>query len=97
MGTESFFDWLGETLGKAIRFLVDLLSGVLGGIWGAMDDFLHGLARAIGMDVSFFSFVLLFLGLLLIYSGVRAFARRSIFGGLLWTLFGLIVMSWLIR
>ncbi len=52
MGTEGFFDGLGEMLGRAIRFVVDLLSGLLGGIWGAMDDFLHGLARAIGMDAS---------------------------------------------
>ncbi|MNP08258.1 hypothetical protein D3C76_1003180 [compost metagenome] len=70
---------------------------MLGGVWGAMDDFLHGLARAIGMDVSFFSFVVLFIGLLLLYSGIRAFLRRSIFGGLVWTFLGLIVMSWLIH
>ena len=96
MGTEGFFDGLGEMLGRAIRFVVDLLSGLLGGIWGAMDDFLHGLARAIGMDASLFSFVFLVLGLLLLYSGIRVHApldsRRVI-----WTVLGLIVMSWLIH
>ncbi|MED5608656.1 MULTISPECIES: hypothetical protein [Pseudomonas] len=97
METEGVFDWLGQTLGKAIRFVVDLLSGLLGSIWAAMDQFLHGLARAIGMDVSIFSFVLLFLGLLLLYSGIRAFVRRSFFGGILLTVLGLIVMSWLIH
>ncbi|EPS7439372.1 hypothetical protein ACVHLG_000955 [Pseudomonas aeruginosa] len=97
MGTEGFFDGLGEMLGRAIRFVVDLLSGLLGGIWGAMDDFLHGLARAIGMDASLFSFVFLVLGLLLLYSGTRAFMRRSIVGGVIWTVLGLIVMSWLIH
>ncbi|MFK0890285.1 hypothetical protein [Pseudomonas paraeruginosa] len=96
MGTEGFFDGLGEMLGRAIRFVVDLLSGLLGGIWSAMDDFLHGLARAIGMDASLFSFVFLVLGLLL-YSGIRAFMRRSIIGGIIWTVLGLIVMSWLIH
>lgn len=97
MATDSIFDWLGQTIGKAIRFLVEFLSGLLGLIWGAMDQFLHGVARAIGMDVSIFSFVLLFVGLLLLYSGVRALLRRSIFGGLVLTVFGLIVMSWLIH
>ncbi|WP_410525047.1 hypothetical protein [Pseudomonas aeruginosa] len=97
MGTEGFFDGLGEMLGRAIRFVVDLLSGLLGGIWGAMDDFLHGLARAIGMDASLFSFVFLVLGLLLLYSGIRAFMRRSIVGGVIRTVLGLIVMSWLIH
>lgn len=97
MGTEGFFDGLGQMVGKAIRFIVDLLSGLLGGLWGAMDDFFHGLARAVGIDVSIFSFVLLFLGLLLLYSGIRAFLRRSIFGGLIWTVLGLVVLSWLIH
>ncbi|WP_152219661.1 hypothetical protein [Pseudomonas sp. SCB32] len=97
MGTQGFFDNLGQMVGKAIRFIVDLLSGLLGGLWRAMDDFFHGLARAVGIDVSIFSFVLLFLGLLLLYSGIRAFLRRSIFGGLIWTVLGLLVLSWLIH
>ncbi len=97
MREEAFFDWLGHTVGQAIRFIVDLLSGVLGVIWAAMDDFLHGLARAIGMDVSLFSLLLLALGLLLLYTGVRAFLRRSIIAGIIWIFLGLIVMSWLIH
>lgn len=97
MHEEAFFDWLGHTVGQAIRFIVDLLSGVLGVIWAAMDDFLHGLARAIGMDVSLFSLLLLALGLLLLYAGIRAFLRRSIIAGIVWIFLGLIVMSWLIH
>ncbi|AYF88903.1 MULTISPECIES: hypothetical protein [Pseudomonas] len=96
MRTEGFFEWLGRIIGTAIRFIVDLLSGVLGGIGQAIDDFLNGLARAIGMDVSFFSLILLLVGLLLLYSGVRAFIRKSIIGGLVLTFLGLLVMSWLI-
>ncbi|KAF1068440.1 MAG: hypothetical protein GAK45_01369 [Pseudomonas citronellolis] len=90
-------DWLGQSLGQFIRTIVEALSGVLGGLWGAMDDFLHGLARAIGMDVSIFSFILLFLGLLLLYGGIRAFFRRAFFSGLIEIVLGLIVMSWLIH
>lgn len=97
MATEGIFDWLGQMLGKAIRFIVELLSGLLGSIWRAMDDFLHGLARAIGMNVSIFSFVLLIVGLMLLYSGVRALFRRAFVGGLILTILGLIVMSWLIH
>ena len=97
MATEGVFDWLGQTLGKIIRFVVEFLSGLLGMIWGAMDAFLHGMAKSIGMDVSIFSFVLLFVGLLLLYSGVRALLRRSIFGGLILSFLGLIMMSWLIH
>lgn len=96
MQTEGFFEWLGRIIGTAIRFVVDLLSGVLGGIGQAMDDFLNGLARAIGMDVSFFSIILLVIGLLLLYSGIRAFIRKSIIGGLVLTFLGLVIMSWLI-
>ncbi|MCY1278325.1 hypothetical protein D9M69_276260 [compost metagenome] len=96
MRTEGFFEWLGRIIGTAIRFIVDLLSGVLGGIGQAIDDFLNGLARAIGMDVSFFSLILLIIGLLLLYAGIRAFIRRSIISGLVLTFLGLVVMSWLI-
>ncbi|WP_330114809.1 hypothetical protein SA496_28255 [Pseudomonas sp. JS3066] len=96
MRTEGFFEWLGRIIGTAIRFIVDLLSSVLGSIGQAIDDFLNGLARAIGMDVSFFSLILLLVGLLLLYSGVRAFIRKSIIGGLVLTFLGLLVMSWLI-
>ncbi|BAU72119.1 hypothetical protein [Metapseudomonas furukawaii] len=96
MGTEGVFEWLGRMIGTAIRFVVDLLSGLLGGISQAIDDFLNGLARAIGMDVSIFSLILLIIGLLLLYSGIRAFLRKSIIGGLVLTFFGLVVMSWLI-
>lgn len=97
MATDGIFDWLGQTLGTLIRFVVERLSGLLDMIWNAMDQFLHGFARAIGMNVSIFSFVLLFLGLLLLYSGVRALLRRAFVGGLLLTFLGLIVMSWLIH
>lgn len=97
MRTEGFFDWLGQALGTAIRFIVDLLSTVLDGIWDAMDQFLHGLAGAIGMDTSIFSFILLILGLLLLYAGIRAFLRRGIISGIIWIVLGLIVMSWLIH
>ncbi|MDH4609288.1 hypothetical protein [Pseudomonas sp. BN102] len=96
MRTEGFFEWLGRIIGTAIRFIVDLLSGVLGGIGQAIDDFLNGLARAIGMDVSFFSLILLIIALLLLYAGIRAFIRRAIISGLILTFLGLVVMSWLI-
>ncbi|MFZ6048413.1 hypothetical protein ACFW0H_20080 [Pseudomonas sp. CR3202] len=96
MRTEGFFEWLGRIIGTVIRFVVDVLSGVLSGVGQAINDFLNGLARAIGMDVSFFSLIFLVIGLLLLYGAVRAFMRKSIIGGLVLTLLGLTVMSWLI-
>ncbi|TWI56748.1 hypothetical protein IQ22_01200 [Pseudomonas duriflava] len=97
MRTEGFFDWLGQALGSVIRFIIDVFSGVLGGIGDAVHDFLQGMARAIGMDDSYISFVVLVVGLILLYAAVRAFMRRSIVGGVIWLVLGLMVMSWLIR
>lgn len=79
MTTEGFFDWLGRALGTAIRFIVEALSTVFNAIWRAMDDFLHSLARTLGMDTSVVSILLLVVGLLLLYAGLRAFfyAARS--------------------
>ncbi|UFQ97393.1 hypothetical protein [Pseudomonas wenzhouensis] len=97
MQVEGFFEGLGEALGRFIRFIVDMLSGVLGAMADAIDDFLQGLARAIGMDVSIFSIILLIIGLLFLVNGIRALLRRSIIGGVIWLLLGLMVMGWLIR
>ncbi len=97
MQVEGFFEGLGEALGRFIRVIVDLLSGVLGAMADAIDDFLQGLARAIGMDVSIFSIILLIIGLLFLFNGIRALLRRSIIGAVIWLLLGLMVMGWLIR
>ncbi|WP_277373001.1 hypothetical protein [Pseudomonas sp. AA-38] len=97
MQVEGFFEGLGEALGRVIRFVVDMLSGALSAVADAIDDFLHGLANAIGMDSSIFSILLLIVGLLFLYNGVRALLRRSIIGGVIWLLLGLMVMGWLIR
>ncbi|MGP0172197.1 hypothetical protein ACSVIJ_09945 [Pseudomonas sp. NCHU5208] len=97
MQVEGFFEGLGEALGRIIRFVVDMLSGALSAVADAIDDFLHGLANAIGMDSSIFSILLLIIGLLFLYNGVRALLRRSIIGGVIWLLLGLMVMGWLIR
>lgn len=95
--TPELFEGLGEALGRAIRFIVDMLSGVLGAMADAIDDFLQGMARAIGMDVSIFSIILLIIGLLFLFSGARSLLRGSIIGGVIWLFLGLIVMGWLIR
>jgi hypothetical protein len=97
MQVEGFFEGLGEALGRAIRFIVDMLSGALGAMADAIDDFLQGMARAIGMDVSIFSIILLIIGLLFLFGGARSLLRGSIIGGVIWLFLGLIVMGWLIR
>ena len=74
-----------------------MLSGVLCAMADAVDDFLQGMARAIGIDVSIFSIILLIIGLLFLFSGARSLLRGSIIGGVIWLFIGLIVMGWLIR
>lgn len=95
--TQSVFEWLGETLGAVIGFIIRAIRGVVDGIRGAVDDFLGGMARAIGMNASVFSFVLLIIGLLLLYTAVRAFIRKAIVAGIVWGLLGLLVLSWVVR
>ncbi|RKQ97190.1 hypothetical protein C7446_2612 [Kushneria sinocarnis] len=97
MSTDGFFNWIGETLGAAIRAIVEALSGVFGDIFAAFDSFLQGLTTSLGISPSIFSIVVLIIGLLLLFNGIRAFMRRSIVGGVVLTLLGLIVLSWLIQ
>ncbi len=96
MAANGFFNWLGEALGDAIRFVVDLLSGLFAGLGIAVHDFIAGLTGALGMSPSLFGLIVLIVGLLLLYKGVRAFLGRGIIAGLVWTFLGLLVLSWLI-
>ncbi len=93
MQVEGFFDWLGRALGSVIRFIVDALSGLLHLIGNAGSQFLHGLSSALGITPSLLGIVALIIGLLFLYSAVRAFMRRSVVLGIIWLLLGLWLLS----
>ncbi|MBC2688270.1 MULTISPECIES: hypothetical protein [Pseudomonas] len=97
MQVESFFEWLGQALGSVIRFIVDLLSGLFNTLSHAGGNFVEGLSQALGMDTSIVSILALVVGLLLLYSAIRAFMRASIIGGIIWLVLGLWVLSWVIH
>ncbi len=97
MQVEGFFEWLGQALGAAIKFVVDLLSGLFAMLANAGGNFIDGLARTLGMDTSLISILILLIGLLLLYSAVRAFMRASVIAGIIWALLGLWVLSWVVR
>jgi hypothetical protein len=96
MVANGFFNWLGESLGDAIRFIVEALSGFFAGIGIALHDFIEGLTGSLGMNASLFGLVALIIGLGLLYKGIRALLQRSLLAGALWVLLGLLVLSWLI-
>ncbi|MDD0977416.1 hypothetical protein [Pseudomonas fontis] len=93
MHVEGFFEWLGQALGALIRFVVDGLSGLFNGLTHAGGNFIDGLARTLGMDTSLISILILVIGLMLLYSAIRAFMRASVVLGVIWLLLGLWVLS----
>ncbi|MFK8331180.1 hypothetical protein M2D63_014300 [Pseudomonas sp. BJa5] len=97
MHVEGFFEWLGQALGALIRFVVDALSGLFNLLSNAGSSFIDGLARTLGMDTSLVSIIALVIGLMLLYSAIRAFMRASIIVGIIWLLLGLWVLSWIIH
>lgn len=97
MHVESFFEWLGQALGAVIRFIVDGLSGLFNLLTNAGSNFIEGLSRTLGMDTSLISIAVLIIGLMLLYSGIRAFMRASIILGIIWLMLGLWVLSWIIQ
>ncbi|MGH8379710.1 hypothetical protein [Pseudomonas sp.] len=97
MHVEGFFEWLGQALGALIRFIVDGLSGLFNLLANAGGNFIDGLARTLGMDTSLVSIIALIIGLMLLYSAIRAFMRASIILGIIWLLLGLWVLSWIIH
>ena len=97
MQVESFFEWLGQALGSVIRFIIDGLSSFFHSLTHAGGNFIDGFARSLGMSPSFFSILILILGLMLLYSAVRAFMRASIIFGIIWLVLGLWLLSWIIH
>ena len=82
MQVEGFFEWLGQVLGSIIRFIVDALSGLFNLLSNASSNFVEGLSQALGMDTSIISIVTLILGLMLLWSAIRAFMNASIIMGI---------------
>ncbi|MFN3579081.1 MAG: hypothetical protein ACK4VV_01240 [Pseudomonas sp.] len=91
------FEWLGEALGTVIRLIVDSLAWVFNVLSGASSAFVNGFARALGVDSNIFTILFVILGLILIYTGVRAFIRKRFISGFIWCLLGLWLLSALIR
>ena len=97
MHVESFIGNLGLWLGTLVRFIVETLNGLFGAITEAGSNFVDGMARALGMDTSIVSIVALVIGLMLLYSAIRAFMRASIIMGIIWLFLGLWLLSWIIH
>ncbi|ANC05165.1 hypothetical protein [Pseudomonas putida] len=97
MHVEGFFEWLGQALGAVIKFIVDVMSGLFNLLANAGGNFIDGLARTLGMDTSLVSILALIVGLMLLYSAIRAFMRASIVMGIIWLVLGLWVLSWIIH
>lgn len=95
MQVNGFFDEIGETIGEVIRVVVEFLLGIFTDLFGAFDAFIDGLTRSLGISDSFLSIVVLVIGLLILWGGLRAFFRGSVLGGIIRTLLGLFILSWL--
>ncbi|MGY4492192.1 phage shock protein PspC (stress-responsive transcriptional regulator) [Pseudomonas sp. TE3610] len=97
MHAEGFFEWLGQALGAIIRFVVDSLGWLFNLLAHAGGNFVDGLSRTLGMDASLVSIIALVIGLMFLYSALRAFMRASIFLGVIWLILGLWLLSWIIH
>ncbi|MDY7567881.1 hypothetical protein QN400_17370 [Pseudomonas sp. RTC3] len=97
MQVESFFEWLGQALDAVIRFIVNGLDGLFNLLAHAGGNFVEGLSRTLGMDTSLISILALIIGLMLLYSAIRAFMRASIVFGIIYLILGLWLLSWIIH
>ncbi|WP_223545807.1 hypothetical protein [Pseudomonas sp. A-B-19] len=97
MQAEGFSEWLGQVLGSIIRFIVDALSGLFNLLSNASSNFVEGLSQALGMDTSVISIMTLILGLILLWSAIRAFLNASFIMGIIWLMLGLWLLSWIIH
>jgi hypothetical protein len=97
MDSDNLFHWIGEQLGAAIRFIVDSLGWLFSNFYGAIDSFVRGLTGALGINASIFSLLILLIGLAMLVAAGRALVRRRVVPTVLWTVLGVILLSWLIH
>ena len=91
------FEWLGEVLGTIVRVIIDSLTWLFDMLSGASAAFVNGFARTLGVDSGWLSIAAVIVGLLLLYAGARAIARRHFIAGVVWLLLGLWLLSALVR
>ncbi|GHC32182.1 hypothetical protein [Aidingimonas halophila] len=96
MQDEGISNWLGERIGEALRFVIDLLSLFFANIHDGVERFVTGLTDALGISPTLFSLIFLLIGLWLLYRGVRALLSRRFVGGLIWLFAAMIMLSWLV-
>ncbi|WNK19955.1 hypothetical protein P1P91_14190 [Halomonas piscis] len=95
MLANGFFDDVGEAIGNAIHALVTFLFALFGNAFAAVDDFVDGLTRSLGISDSFFSILVLVVGLFLLLGGFRALLRGGLLGAIVQIGLGLLVLGWL--
>lgn len=95
MQANGFFDGTGEAIGDAIRVMVEFLLGFFTNFFGAFDDFIDGLTRSLGINASFFSILVLVIGLWLLWRGIRALLRGSLLGAIVRIVLAVFILSWL--
>ena len=96
MQTNGFFEGVGETIGGIIQALVTGLLSLSDGFLGAFEGFINGLAGSLGISPSFFSILILVIGLWVLWRGVRALLRGSLIGAVVWIVLGLLILAWLL-
>ncbi|MGM0832023.1 MAG: hypothetical protein ACQEUK_04235 [Pseudomonadota bacterium] len=95
MQANGFFDGTGEAIGDAIRVMVEFLLGFFTNFFGALDDFIDGLTRSLGINASFFSLLVLVIGLWLLWRGIRVLLRGSLLGAIVRIVLAVFILSWL--
>ncbi len=95
MANESLFHWAGEQLGQLIRTVVDSLAWVLTHLSEAVGGFYTGLRDTLGIGDSTASLVILIIGLLVLVAGLRRLLAVRLISGLIFTVLGVALLSWL--
>lgn len=75
---------IGAVIGRAIKWVSDGLQWLFGNFFKILGDFFRGMADSLGMSPSIMNYLLLLLGLLMLWAAIKSFAHRSILSGIFW-------------
>lgn len=93
MQEEGLFKWLGNALGEILRAIVEAIGFIFSKLGSAVHEFFAGLAGAMGMDPSIWNIVWIVLGVWMLFSAIRAFARRAFISGIVWLLLVMVLFG----
>ncbi|WP_142847639.1 hypothetical protein [Telmatospirillum sp. J64-1] len=92
---QGLLDRFGEAIGRFVAWIVSLFTDTFGSLAEGVRSFFGGIARGAGLqNPGLFTWILLILGLMILYGAIRSALRGGIVGAVVQGVIGIAVLAW---